>query len=67
MLLGRVLYGSVTTGLCTFEATRLFLGITVASGTDGFRVKGTLPSFIEMSVTLDRQPRPLDLRNGVDP
>ena len=40
MLLSRVLYRSVTTGLCTFEASRLFLGITVAIGTDGFRVEG---------------------------
>ena len=39
MLLNRVLYGSVTTGLCTFEASRLFLGITVVLGTDGFRVE----------------------------
>ena len=31
--------GSVTTVLCTFDTSRLFLGITVAVGTDGFRVK----------------------------
>ena len=39
MLLSRVLYGSVTTGLCTFEVSRLFHDITVAIGTDGFRVE----------------------------
>ena len=40
MLLSGVLHGRATTGLCTLEASRLFLGITVAIGTDGFRVEG---------------------------
>ena len=31
--------GNATTGPCTFEASRLYLGITVAIGTDGFRVE----------------------------
>ena len=40
VLISRVLYGSSTTGLCTFEASRLFLGSTITIGTDGFRVEG---------------------------
>ena len=39
MLLSRVLLGSVTTGQCTLDTSRLFLGITVAIGTDCFRVE----------------------------
>ena len=44
VLLSRVLHGCVTTGLCTFDTSRLFLGITVAVGTDGFRVERYLLS-----------------------
>ena len=40
LMLSRVFHGSATTGLCTFEASRLFFGITVIVGTDGFRVEG---------------------------
>ena len=39
MLLNRVLHGSVTAGLCTFDTSRLFPGINIAVGTDGFRVE----------------------------